>query len=539
MATQIAVPDLGVEQAEIIELLVQPGAAVKKDQPIAVLESDKASLELPATEDGVLVSWSVKVGQTVKAGDALLMFEAAGAGAVPVASPPVADPVAVVAAPAPVAAPARSGGTSPQAVAVPDLGVEQAEIIELLVQPGAAVKKDQPIAVLESDKASLELPATEDGVLVSWAVKVGQAVRAGDALLVLQTAGGAAPVAATASIAQAPVAQAVETRVAPAPLALAATAAARAVVPAVASGAPCHAGPAVRRLARELGVDLPAVTGSGPKGRILKDDVHAWVKTRLSQPMAAPAASGGGLNLDLPPEPDYSKWGAIELRPRSRIQRKSAENLARSALIVPQVTQFDLADISELEAFRLSLRDSFKKDGLSLTMTVLVAKAVAYLLREMPVFNASLSRDGENLVVKDYVNLGIAVDTPNGLLVPVLHHADRMSLSEMSRKLGELSEQARTGKLPPAAMQGATFSISSLGGIGGTAFTPLVNWPEVGILGLSKASQQPIWDGQAFVPRLMLPLSLSYDHRVIDGAVAARFTSRLAVLLADIRRLLV
>lgn len=430
-------------------------------------------------------------------------------------------------------------------IAVPDLGVEQAEVIELLVQPGATVKKDQPIAVLESDKASLELPATDDGVLVSWAVKIGQAVRAGDALLVLKVA-GAASVLSEAE-ARPTEAGAVPSAVAPVAAVAATPAAAGSapvaqapVAPPADDGRAVHAGPAVRRLARELGVALSAVTGSGPRGRIVKDDVHAWVKTRLSQPApAAPAASGGLSGFDLPPEPDYAKWGAVELKPRSRIQRKSAENLARSALIVPQVTQFDLADITELEAFRLSLRDSFKKDGLSLTMTVLVAKAVAYLLREMPVFNASLSRDGENLVVKDYVNLGIAVDTPNGLLVPVLHNADRMSLSEMARKLGELSEQARTGKLPPASMQGATFSISSLGGIGGTAFTPLVNWPEVGILGLSRASQQPVWDGKAFVPRLMLPLSLSYDHRVIDGAVAARFTSRLAVLLADIRRLLV
>jgi len=434
-------------------------------------------------------------------------------------------------------------------IAVPDLGVEQAEVIELLVPAGATVKKDQPIALLESDKASLELPATDDGVLVSWAVKVGSVVKAGDALLVLEIAGAEDPVAAVVAPAvvaaseAAPAAASAPAVVAPAPVASGAAAPVVAVAPSatdVAAGK-CHAGPAVRRLARELGADLTLVAGSGPRGRILKDDLHAWVKQRLSQTAAAAPAGGGmaGLFGDLPPEPDYTKWGSVDLRPRSRIQRKSAENLARSALIVPQVTQFDLADITELEAFRLSLRDSFKKDGLSLTMTVLVAKAVAYLLREMPVFNSSLARDGENLVVKDYINLGIAVDTPNGLLVPVLHNADRMSLSEMARKLGELSEQARTGKLPPAAMQGATFTISSLGGVGGTAFTPLVNWPEVGILGLSKASQQPVWDGKGFVPRLMLPLSLSYDHRVIDGAVAARFTTRLALLLADIRRLLV
>lgn len=413
-------------------------------------------------------------------------------------------------------------------IAVPDLGVEQAEVIELLVPAGATVKKDQPIALLESDKASLELPATEDGVLVSWSVKVGSVVKAGDALLVMETAG--AVVVAPASVAA----------VAPAP-ALSQASVAPAVSCDEAPAGKCHAGPAVRRLARELGADLTLVAGSGPRGRILKEDLHAWVKQRLTQPVIAAPSGGGmaGLFGDLPAEPDYTKWGAVELKPRSRIQRKSAENLARSALIVPQVTQFDCADISDLEAFRLSLRDSFKKEGLSLTMTVLVAKAVAYLLREMPMFNSSLARDGENLVMKDYVNLGIAVDTPNGLLVPVLHNADRMSLSEMARKLGELSEQARTGKLPPAGMLGATFTISSLGGVGGTAFTPLVNWPEVGILGLSRASQQPVWDGKGFVPRLMLPLSLSYDHRVIDGAAAARFTTRLALLLADIRRLLV
>jgi len=376
-------------------------------------------------------------------------------------------------------------------------------------------------------------------------------VKAGDALLVMETAG--AVVVAPASVAAAaPAAVSVAATSAPSGLIISPASAAPAPALSQASVAPavscdeapagkCHAGPAVRRLARELGADLTLVAGSGPRGRILKEDLHAWVKQRLTQPVIAAPSGGGMADLfgDLPAEPDYTKWGAVELKPRSRIQRKSAENLARSALIVPQVTQFDCADITDLEAFRLSLRDSFKKEGLSLTMTVLVAKAVAYLLREMPMFNSSLARDGENLVMKDYVNLGIAVDTPNGLLVPVLHNADRMSLSEMARKLGELSEQARTGKLPPAGMLGATFTISSLGGVGGTAFTPLVNWPEVGILGLSRASQQPVWDGKGFVPRLMLPLSLSYDHRVIDGATAARFTTRLALLLADIRRLLV
>lgn len=542
MTKSIVVPDLGVDQAEVIELLVPAGTAVKKEQAIAVLESDKASLELPAPEDGVITAWAMKVGQTVKAGDAMLSLSASAAEApapAPEPAPAVApvEQAAISTANESLVEPTSTQSRASEAVSVPDLGVDEAEVIELLVPVGATVQAEQPIAVLESDKASLELPAPKAGVIESWAVAVGQKVRAGQPLMVVTTqlsSAAPAPVSAPAPAAQ------LAAPSKPAPTAVTSAAPAVTVPTAFASEVPCHAGPAVRKLARELGADLAKVAGSGPRGRIVKDDVHAWVKAQLSQAVRPMAASGGiGLNMDLPPEPDYSKWGAITAQPRSRIQRKSAENLARAALIVPQVTQFDLADISELEAFRLSLRDSFKKEGISLTMTVLVAKAVAYLLREMPVFNSSLSRDGESLIVKNYVNLGIAVDTPNGLLVPVLHNADLMSLSEMSRKLGELSEQARTGKLPPAAMQGATFSISSLGGVGGTAFTPLVNWPEVGILGLSKATQQPVWDGQQFVPRLMLPLSLSYDHRVIDGAVAARFTSRLGVLLADIRRLLV
>jgi len=420
-------------------------------------------------------------------------------------------------------------------VNVPDLGVDQAEVIELLVKPGDVLKKDQPIAVLESDKASLELPATEDGVLVSWSVKIGDTVKVGDALLQFDAASGEAkseqkPVEKPVETAPVVTEEKSDTPAKQAPIKPSVEQPAKA---APAEQTNVYAGPAVRRLARELGVGLGAVTGSGPKRRILKEDVHEWVKAELSKPRASAA------NTELPPEPDYSKWGEVELQPRSRIQRKSAENLARSANIVPQVTQFDEADITELEAFRLSLKDRFKAEGLSLTMTALVAKTVAYLLLEMPAFNSSLSRDGENLVLKQYVNLGIAVDTPNGLLVPVLHNANTMGLRELSARLGELAEQARTGKLPPAVMQGATFTISSLGGIGGTAFTPLVNWPEVGILGLSRAQQKPAWDGKAFVPKLMLPLSLSYDHRVIDGASAARFTTRLSQLLADVRQLLV
>lgn len=437
-------------------------------------------------------------------------------------------------------------------VKVPDLGVDAAEVIELLVKPGETVKKEQPIAVLESDKASLELPAPEDGVLLSWSVAVGTSVKEGDALCEMESAGADSaaekPVEAKADVAPEPKASAAPVEDAKAPPTPPAAkpaepkAVSTPVVASISDSAPSkavHAGPAVRRLARELGVDLAALpSGQGPSGRLLKEDVHAWVKSRLSQ---APASSGGsGMNFgELPPEPDYTKWGEITLTPRSRIQRKSAENLARSSLMVPQVTQFDLADITELEAFRLTQRDRFKADGLSLTMTALAAKTVAYLLREMPQFNASLSRDGESLVLKQYVNLGIAVDTPNGLMVPVLHNADRMSLREIAEQLGVLAEQARTGKLPPAAMQGASFTISSLGGIGGTAFTPLVNWPEVAILGLSRASKAPVWNGSSFEPRLQLPLSLSYDHRVIDGAAAARFTTRLAALMADIRQLLV
>lgn len=447
-------------------------------------------------------------------------------------------------------------------VKVPDLGVDAAEVIELLVKPGETVKKEQPIAVLESDKASLELPAPEDGVLTSWSVSVGTSVKEGDALCEMDSAEGSESAEAPdkssedqasddksqsneGSESEATEGSSAETKKPAKPESSAQSEPKRESTKqpnasADASAGPSkavHAGPAVRRLARELGVDLAALpSGQGPNGRLLKEDVHTWVKSRISQ---APASTGS-LNIgELPPEPDYSKWGEIELTPRSRIQRKTAENLSRSSLMVPQVTQFDVADITELEAFRLSQRERFKADGLSLTMTALVAKTVAYVLREMPQFNASLSRDGENLVLKQYVNLGIAVDTPNGLVVPVLHNADRMSLREIAEQLGRMAEQAHAGKLPPAAMQGASFTISSLGGIGGTAFTPLVNWPEVGILGLSRAVKAPVWNGSAFEPRLQLPLSLSYDHRVIDGAAAARFTTRLGTLLADIRQLLV
>lgn len=423
---------------------------------------------------------------------------------------------------------------------VPDLGVAQAEVIELLVPAGTRVSKEQPVAVLESDKASLELPAPADGVIDEWLVSLGQQVKVGDPLLRLSSEATDAAPADEAAAEPVPEADGAAT----APAAETAESAAAKTAP-VADPVPeaiapvageVHAGPAVRRLARELGVDLGQVPPSGPRQRILKEDVQAWVKQTLSQPRTAAAAPA---EATLPPEPDYGRWGAIERVPRSRIQRRSAENLARAASIVPQVTQFDAADITSLEAFRLEQRDRFKAEGLSLTMTALVARAVAHLLREMPDFNSSLSRDGETLVRKDYVNLGIAVDTPNGLMVPVLHDADQLSLRALAARLGELAEQARTGKLPPAAMQGGTFSLSSLGGIGGTAFTPLVNWPEVAILGLSRAQHQPVWTGDAFVPRLMLPLSLSYDHRVIDGAAAARFTTRLAQLLADLRLLLV
>lgn len=562
--TEIRVPDIGSESADVIEILVKPGDLLTPEQPIVVLESDKASMEVPVPQGGVVRNIAVKVGDSVKLGDLLLQLDDAVAGSsadvpvreikqeleqvsvvlTPAAASPVKDGAKeALSQPAPTVAPVAAAPASPAAVSVqmvkvPDIGSDEADVIEVLVKVGDTLTVDQPIVVLESAKASMEVPSPVAGTVLNILVKVGDKVSEHVALLEVQVSGGTAvavPVAAASVPAAMPaaapvVAAAVATTVSsPTP---------GMPVPTHQQQAPAanvHAGPAVRRLARELGVDLGKVTGTGPKERILKEDVHAFVKKTLTE-TPAPVATGAG--LPTLPVIDFSKWGEIERLPLTKIQRVSAKNLHRAWVTIPHVTQFDEADITELEAFRVAQKDALKAEGLNLTVLAFLVKASAHVLKQFPKFNSSLDGDGETLVYKKYVHIGVAVDTPNGLVVPVIRDADKKSVREITRDMGELSAKAREKKLTPAEMQGACFSISSLGGIGGTAFTPIVNWPEVAILGVSRAAIKPVWNSKEFQPRLMLPLSLSYDHRVIDGAEAARFTTALSKVLADIRQLL-
>ena len=430
-------------------------------------------------------------------------------------------------------------------IKVPDIGdFKEVEVIELLVKPGDVVKAEQSLITVESDKASMEIPSSHAGVVKELKVKLGDKVAEGSVVLMLEPADGAAaapaPAAAPAAAASAPAAA---VAAAPAPVA-AAPAAAPAPAPAAApaaaaNGAKSHASPSVRKFARELGVDLTRVTGTGPKGRILLEDVQGFVKGVMSGASAAPsAAGGGGAALGLLPWPslDFSKFGETSLEPLSRIKKISGPNLHRNWVMIPHVTQWDQADITDLEEFRKSANESLSKSGVKLTMLAFVIKASVSALKKFPAFNSSLDAAGENLILKHYYNIGFAADTPNGLVVPVVKNADQKGLAQIAKEMGELSAQAREGKLKPADMQGATFTISSLGGIGGTQFTPIINAPEVAILGLSKSEIKPVWDGKAFAPRLMLPMSLSYDHRVIDGALGARFIVYLGEVLADMRR---
>ncbi|MFZ6689210.1 dihydrolipoyllysine-residue acetyltransferase [Undibacterium sp. SXout11W] len=432
-------------------------------------------------------------------------------------------------------------------VKVPDIGdFKEVEVIELMVKVGDTIKVDQSLITVESDKASMEIPSSHAGVVTEIKVKIGDKVAEGSLLVIVEASGAAAP--APAAPAPAPVAAApAPTTPAPAaPVAVAAPAAVVSAPVATASAGKAHASPSIRKFARELGVDLTRVAGSGQKGRITQEDVQNFVKgimagsTEVAAVAAPVAKNGSGVGLDLLPWPslDFSKFGTTELLPLSRIKKLSGPNLHRNWVMIPHVTQFDEADISDLEEFRKSSNEALVKSGVKLTMLAFVIKASVAALKKFKAFNASLDATGENLILKQYYNIGFAADTPNGLVVPVIKNADQKTLSQIAVEMGELSAQARDGKLKPADMQGATFTISSLGGIGGTAFTPIINAPEVAILGLSKSSMKPVWDGKQFVPRLMLPLSLSYDHRVIDGAMAAKFTAYLADVLADLRKTL-
>jgi pyruvate dehydrogenase E2 component (dihydrolipoamide acetyltransferase) len=451
-------------------------------------------------------------------------------------------------------------------VKVPDIGdFKEVEVIELLVKPGDTVQAEQSLITVESDKASMEIPSSAAGVVKELKVKLGDKVAEGSLVLLLEVSDAAsapapapAPAPASSPAATAAPASAPATSTSNAALAVgsstlasaasaapvtevpATTAPAHSATAAASNGQKPHASPSVRKFARELGVDLVRVSGSGPKGRILIEDVQGFVKGVMAGGATAPAASGGGAALGLLPWPslDFSKFGDTSLEPLSRIKKISGPNLHRNWVMIPHVTQFDQADITELEEFRKSANESLAKSGVKLTMLAFVIKASVSALKKYPAFNASLDAGGENLILKHFYNIGFAADTPNGLVVPVIKNADQKGLSHIAKEMGELSAQAREGKLKPADMQGATFTISSLGGIGGTSFTPIINAPEVAILGLSKSEIKPVWDGKAFAPRLMLPMSLSYDHRVIDGALGARFTVYLGEILADMRKTL-
>jgi len=428
-------------------------------------------------------------------------------------------------------------------IKVPDIGdFKEVEVIELLVKPGDTVKAEQSLITVESDKASMEIPSSHAGVVKELKIKIGDKVAEGSLILILEAAEGAAAVAAPAAAAPASSPAPASAPSAPAVAAPVPAPAPAPVAPAAVSnnGQKAHASPSIRKFARELGVDLTQVNGSGPKGRVLTEDVQAYVKGVISNGGASAPKSGGGAGLSLLPWPslDFSKFGATELQPLSRIKKISGPNLHRNWVTMPHVTQFDEADITDLEDFRKSANDALAKSGVKLTMLAFVIKASVSALKKFPAFNASLDATGENLILKQYYNIGFAADTPNGLVVPVVKNADQKGIAEIAREMGELSAQARDGKLKPADMQGASFTISSLGGIGGTAFTPIINAPEVAILGLSKSAIKPVWDGKQFLPRLMMPLSLSYDHRVIDGAMGARFSVYLGEVLADMRKTL-
>ncbi len=546
MSELIRVPDIGNGEGEVIELMVKVGDRIEADQSILTLESDKASMEIPAPKAGVIKTMKVKLGDRLNEGDELFELEvegeaaAAPAEAAPAAAPAAAEKPAEPAA-APAAAPAPAASASVQDIHVPDIGSSgKAKIIELMVKVGDSIQADQSLITLESDKASMEIPSPAAGVVESIEVKLDQEVGTGDLILKLKVE-GAAPAAAPAPAASAPAAAPAKAEAAPAAAPAAAPKAEAPAAPAAPAkdGAKVHAGPAVRQLAREFGVELSAVSASGPHGRVLKEDVQAYVKTMMQKAKEAPAGgASGGMGIQPIPEVDFSRFGEIEEVPMTRLMQLGATGLHRSWLNIPHVTQFDQADITELEAFRVAQKAVAEKAGVKLTVLPLLLKSCAHLLKELPDFNASLAPSGKAVIRKKYVHIGFAVDTPDGLLVPVIRDVDQKSLLQLAAEAAALAEKARTKKLTANDMQGACFTISSLGHIGGTGFTPIVNAPEVAILGVSKATIQPVWDGKAFQPKLMLPLSLSYDHRVINGAAAARFTKRLSELLADIRTIL-
>ncbi|CAD7735321.1 hypothetical protein LMG31886_37480 [Xanthomonas hydrangeae] len=583
------VPDIGdYSDVPVIEVLVSVGDTVSKDQSLVTLESDKATMEVPSSVSGVVKEIKVKVGDSLSQGALVALIEVADAGAETAAAPAPAAAPAAPAKAAPAAAPAPAAKAEPAAPAasseggliealVPDIGdYTDIPVIEVLVAVGDTVAKDQSLVTLESDKATMEVPSSAAGVVKELKVKVGDTLSQGNVVAIIaasdggagaarspakpatdtaETAGKVEPVAVSAvpdKLAQREIAQVQGARSSEAsqpaqggqpsagnPSSPPVTFDADSVLPSKVA----YASPVVRVFARELGVDLNQLKGSEKGGRITREDVQRFVKAALSGGAAAaagaaPAGGGNGLNLLAWPKVDFSKFGETETQPLSRIKKISGANLARNWAMIPHVTQFESADITDLEALRVALNKENEKAGIKLTMLAFLVKASAAALKKFPEFNASLDAAGENLTLKKYINIGFAADTPNGLVVPVIRDVDKKGVLQIAQESGELAKKARDGKLGPADMSGGCFSISSLGGIGGTAFTPIINAPEVAILGVSKSAMQPVWNGKEFAPKLMLPLSLSYDHRVIDGALAARFTTYLSQVLADMRRVL-
>lgn len=583
---EIKVPDIGdFSEVEVIELLVAPGDTIKEEQSLITVESDKASMEIPSSAAGVVKDINVKVGDKVAEGKVILTLEAAGdAGSDKGADQQAAASQEKEAETQDAAAAQRSDDKAKAAddshdadaqedaqsaqasqsgtveVTVPDIGdFSEVEVIEVLVAAGDKVSQEQSLITVESDKASMEIPSSDEGEVEAVLVKVGDKVAKGTAIVTLKGSGAAAkPAPAPAGDkAQSQPADSKADKAEGEPAAAAKVPAASAqsstshsrVSPTAAFGSAVssrslpHASPSVRKFARELGVDLTQITGSGEKQRITQDDVRKFVKAALSVATSSSSTTtstqvgGGGLSVLDWPNIDFTKFGPIESKPLSRIKKISGANLHRNWVMIPHVTNNEQADITELEAFRVSMNKEYEKAGVKFTMLAFLIKAVVSCLQKFPEFNASLS--GDNLVLKQYFHIGFAADTPNGLVVPVVRDADKKTVSQIAKEMTELAKLARDGKLSPAQMQGGCFSISSLGGIGGTSFTPIINAPEVAILGVSKSSMQPVWNGKEFAPRLMLPLSLSYDHRVIDGAAAARFNAYLAAILADFRRVLI
>ncbi|EGQ9693163.1 pyruvate dehydrogenase complex dihydrolipoyllysine-residue acetyltransferase [Vibrio parahaemolyticus] len=521
---EVHVPDIGGDEVEVTEIMVAIGDSIEEEQSLITVEGDKASMEVPAPFAGTLKEIKVAAGDKVSTGSLIMVFETAGSGA-PAAPAAVEAPAAV--------APAASAAKE---VNVPDIGGDEVEVTEIMVAVGDTVEEEQSLITVEGDKASMEVPAPFAGTVKEIKIAAGDKVSTGSLIMVFEVAGAAPAPAAAPAQAAAPAA-------APAPKAEAPAAAAPAAGDFQDNDEYAHASPVVRRLAREFGVNLSKVKGSGRKSRILKEDVQNYVKEALKRLESGAAASGKGdgaaLGLLPWPKVDFSKFGETEVQPLSRIKKISGANLHRNWVMIPHVTQWDNADITALEAFRKEQNaiEAKKDTGMKITPLVFIMKAAAKALEAFPAFNSSLSEDGESLILKKYVNIGIAVDTPNGLVVPVFKDVNKKGIYELSEELMAVSKKARAGKLTAADMQGGCFTISSLGGIGGTAFTPIVNAPEVGILGVSKSEMKPVWNGKEFEPRLQLPLSLSYDHRVIDGAEGARFITYLNSCLSDIRRL--